>query len=103
MTGVNSERLLLLLVRVNLVHSWRRLKSVHKTSGVMALAVLLFVVGYQALSFLLFARGFKFINSFPALGALLLERLFFLLFAFLLVLLLLQRSGHWLWQLLPQS
>ena len=80
--------LLLLLVRVNLVHSWRRLKSVHKTSGVMALAVLLFVIGYQALSFLLFSRGFKFVNSFPALGALLLERLFFLLFAFLLVLLL---------------
>jgi ABC-2 type transport system permease protein len=85
---VNSESLLLLLVRVNLVHSWRRLKSVHKTSGVMALAVFLFVVGYQALSFMLFSRGFKFINSFPALGALLLERLFFLLFAFLLVLLL---------------
>jgi ABC-2 type transport system permease protein len=80
--------LLLLLVRVNLIHSWRRLKSVHKTSGVMALAVLLFVVGYQALSFLLFSRGFKFVNNFPALGALLLERLFFLLFAFLLVMLL---------------
>ena len=88
MTGVNSESLLLLLVRVNLIHSWRRLKSVHKTSGVMALAVLLFVVGYQALSFLLFSRGFKFVNNFPALGALLLERLFFLLFAFLLVMLL---------------
>ena len=54
----------------------------------MALAVLLFVVGYQALSFLLFSRGFKFVNNFPALGALLLERLFFLLFAFLLVMLL---------------
>jgi ABC-2 type transport system permease protein len=88
LTGVNSESLLLLLVRVNLIHSWRRLKSVHKTSGVMALAVLLFVVGYQALSFLLFSRGFKFVNNFPALGALLLERLFFLLFAFLLVMLL---------------
>jgi ABC-2 type transport system permease protein len=88
LTGVNSESLLLLLVRVNLIHSWRRLKSVHKTSGVMALAVLLFVVSYQALSFLLFSRGFKFVNNFPALGALLLERLFFLLFAFLLVMLL---------------
>jgi len=54
----------------------------------MALAVVLFVVAYQALSFLLFSRGFKFVNKFPALGALLLERLFFLLFAFLLVLLL---------------
>jgi ABC-2 type transport system permease protein len=86
--GVNGESPLLLLLRVNLLHSWRRLKSVHKTSGVMALAVVLFVVGYQALSFLLFSRGFKFVNNFPALGALLLERLFFLLFAFLLVMLL---------------
>jgi ABC-2 type transport system permease protein len=54
----------------------------------MAAAVVLFVVSYQALSFLLFWRGFKFANSFPALGELLVERLFFLLFAFLLVLLL---------------
>ncbi len=85
---MNRESLLLLLVRVNLLNLWRRLKSVHKTSGFMALAVVLFVVAYQALSFLLFTRGFKFVNNFPALGALLLERLFFLLFAFLLVLLL---------------
>ena len=85
---MNGESPLLLLLRVNLLHSWRRLKSVHKTSGVMALAVGSFVVGYQALAFLLFSRGFKFVNNFPALGALLLERLFFLLFAFLLVMLL---------------
>ena len=88
MGGVNGASPLLLLLRVNLTHSWRRLKSAHKTSGVMALAVALFVVGYQALSFLLFCKGFKFVNNFPALGAMLLERLFFLLFAFLLVLLL---------------
>ena len=85
---MNCASPLLLLLRVNLTHSWRRLKSARKTSGVMALAVALFVVGYQALSFLLFCKGFKFVNNFPALGAMLLERLFFLLFAFLLVLLL---------------
>jgi ABC-2 type transport system permease protein len=85
---VNGQSLLLLLVRVNVLNWWRRLKSVHKTSGAMALAVVSFVVAYQALSFLLFSRGFRFVNKFPALGALLLERLFFLLFAFLLVLLL---------------
>jgi ABC-2 type transport system permease protein len=79
---------LLLLVRVNLLQSWQRLKSVHKTSGLLALAVGLFMVGYQVLSFLLFSRGLQFVNNFPALGALLIERLFYLLFAFLLVLLL---------------
>ena len=47
-----------------------------------------FVVAYQALSFFLFSRGFEFVNDFPALGALLLERLFFILFAFLLIMLL---------------
>jgi ABC-2 type transport system permease protein len=88
LAGVNSASPLLLLLRANLVHSWRRLKSAHKTSGTMALAVVLFVAGYQALSFVLFSRGFRFVNNFPALGALLLERLFFLLFAFLLVMLL---------------
>ena len=82
------ESPLLLLLRVNVLNLWRRLKSVHKTSVTMALAVVSFVVAYQALSFLLFSRGFRFVNKFPALGAMLLERLFFLLFAFLLVLLL---------------
>ena len=88
LAAVNGQSLLLLLVRVNVLNWWRRLKSVHKTSGAMALAVVSFVVAYQALSFLLFSRVFRFVNKFPALGALLLERLFFLLFAFLLVLLL---------------
>jgi ABC-2 type transport system permease protein len=84
----NGANPLFLLMRVNLLHSWRRLKSVHKTSAFMAVSAVSFIVGYQALSFLLFSRGFKFVNNFPALGALLLERLFFLLFAFLFVLLL---------------
>jgi len=88
LAGVNGASPLLLLLRVNVLNLWRRLKSVHKTSGAMALAVASFVVAYQALSFLLFSRGFRFVNKFPALGAMLLERLFFLLFAFLLVLLL---------------
>jgi ABC-2 type transport system permease protein len=88
LAGVKGESQLFLLLRVNLLNSWRRLKSLHKTSGFMAAAIVLFVVSYQTLSFALFWHGFKFANSFPALGELLVERLFFLLFAFLLVLLL---------------
>src|SRR5204863_1695112 len=48
----------------------------------------LFIAGYAALAFWLFCRGLKFVANFPGLGTLLIERLMFLLFAFLFVLLL---------------
>jgi len=74
-------------MRVNLRQAWRRLRSLHQKSATMALTVGLFIVGYLLLSFILFSSGLKFLNNFPALGALLVERLLYLLFAFLLILL----------------
>ena len=53
----------------------------------MAVTIGLFVVAYLTVSFVLFQHGLRFLANFPALGLLLTERLFFLLFAFLLVLL----------------
>jgi ABC-2 type transport system permease protein len=79
---------LFLLVRVNALQAWRRLKTVHATSSLLATSIGLFVVAYLTLSFLLFRRGLQFLNNFPALGEVLTERLFFLLFVFLLILLL---------------
>ena len=49
----------------------------------------MFVLGYLVLSFGLFYHGLKFIAKFPGLGAVLTERLFYVLFAFLFALLLL--------------
>ena len=49
----------------------------------------LFIVGYLVLSFWLFYHGLRFIAKFPGLGAVLTERLMFVLFAFLFALLLL--------------
>ncbi|MGA2747255.1 MAG: hypothetical protein ABSG59_00655 [Verrucomicrobiota bacterium] len=77
-----------LLVRINVLQSWRRLKSVHATSTLLASFIGLFVFAYLTLSFLLFRRGLQFLNNFPALGGILIERLFLLLFVFLLILLL---------------
>ncbi len=74
-------------MRINSLQGWRRLKSVHSTSAPLALTIGLFVVAYLGVSFVLFHQGLRFLNHFPALGALLAERLFFLLFVFLLVLL----------------
>lgn len=79
---------LLLLAKVNLLQAWRRLRSLRHTSRLLTYSILFFVIGYLVVSFMLFHLGLKFLNVFPALGALLTERLLLLLFAFLLVLLL---------------
>ena len=73
-----------LLLRVNLLQAWRRLKSVREQSRLLSSFIGLFVIGYLLLSFWLFHKGLKFIATFPGLGTLLTERLLFLLFAFLL-------------------
>src|ERR1041385_4144076 len=80
---------LALLVRVNALQAWRRVKSVRERSRLLSSLIVVFIVGYVALAFWLFRFGLEFvITHFPGLGSLLVERLLFLLFAFLFVLLL---------------
>src|SRR5580658_8316489 len=78
---------LFMLLRVHLLQGWRKLKTVRATSNLLASSIGLFVIAYLTLSFLLFRRGLQFLNNFPALGEVLMERLFYLLFVFLLILL----------------
>jgi ABC-2 type transport system permease protein len=78
---------LLLLIRVNALQAWRKLKSIRSTSRLLASSIASFIVGYLCLSFLLFRHGLKFLNNFPALGAILTERLIYLLFVFLFIML----------------
>src|SRR5215468_9994416 len=78
-----------LLVQVNLLQAWRRLKSIRHQSRLLTGIILLFVASYLGLSFWLFYRGLKFVAAFPGLGVVLTERLLYLLFAFLFALLLL--------------
>ena len=79
---------LLLLLQVNLRQSWRRLCSVREQSKLLTAIIVLFIGGYIVLSFGLFYKGLKFIGVFPGIGELLIERLLFLLFACLFMLLL---------------
>lgn len=85
----SSPSPLWLLVRVNALHSWRRLLAVRKQSRLLNGLISLFLAGYLFLSFELFYHGMRFIAQFPGLGAVLTERLMFVLFAFLFILLLL--------------
>lgn len=77
-----------LLVRVNARQGWRRLLSIREQSRLLTTLIGGFMVGYFGLSFWLFYRGLKFAGSFPGFGMLLVERMIYLLFAFLFVLLL---------------
>jgi ABC-2 type transport system permease protein len=78
-----------LLVRVNVLQSWRRLLSIREQSRLLTIVIGLFILGYLGTSFWLFYKGMKFLTIFPGLGTVLTERLFYLLFAFLFGLLLL--------------
>jgi len=80
---------LLLLLRTNAVHSWRRLLAVRQQSRLLTGIISAFVLGYLVLAFELFYHGLQFIAKFPGLGAVLTERLLYTLFAFLFALLLL--------------
>jgi len=86
----SGPALLALLVRTNWLQSWRRLKNIRHQSRLLTLVIVLFMVGYLALSFWLFLQGLHFVGTkFPGLGTMLLERLLYLLFAFLFLLLML--------------
>lgn len=80
---------LLLLLRTNALHSWRRLLAIRRQSRLLTGIISFFVVGYLVLAFELFYHGMKFVAKFPGLGAVLTERLLYTLFAFLFALLLL--------------
>jgi ABC-2 type transport system permease protein len=78
-----------LLAEVNGAQGWRRLKSAVARSRLHAFLMGLFIVGYAWLAYALFHKALQFTSSFPGLGPVLIERMMFLLFAFLFLLLLL--------------
>ncbi len=80
---------LILLLRIHALQSWRKIKSLREQSRLLTSVIALFIFTYLFLSFELFSWGMRFIASFPGLGTVLTERLMYLLFAFLFVLLLL--------------
>lgn len=80
---------LCLLVTVNALQAWRRVCTLRQQSRLLTTLIAGFLASYAGLTFLLFYKGLRFASSFPGLGAVLIERMLFLLFAFLFSLLLL--------------
>jgi ABC-2 type transport system permease protein len=74
---------------VHLLQAWRRLKSVRQESRLLTTIIVAFMVGYVTLSYWLFFAALRFVARFVGFGAVLTERLMYILFAFLFGLLLL--------------
>jgi ABC-2 type transport system permease protein len=86
--GTRHPAPLILLLRVNLLTHWRRLKTVSERSRLLTAVISLFIGGYLVLAYVLFKKGLWFLGQFYGFGTILTERLIYLLFAFLFVLLL---------------
>jgi len=54
-----------LLVGVNFLSGWRRLKSLQEQSALLTLVIFLFIASYLVLAFWLFFMGLRFIGKFP--------------------------------------
>lgn len=79
-----------MLLRVNALAAWRRFKALGEQSRLLTAVIIAFISSYLVLAYWLFFFSLRYIIlKFPGLGPFLVERLLFLLFAFLFVLLLL--------------
>jgi ABC-2 type transport system permease protein len=85
---LGDGRALRLLLRVNGLQAWRKLTSVGEKSKLLTLVIASFLGGYGLVTYLLFYKGLDFLRGFPGIGDLLMERMLFLLFAVLFLLLL---------------
>jgi ABC-2 type transport system permease protein len=72
-----------------LIQNWRRLKAVREQSRLLTSVIIAFILGYLGLSYWLFFAGLRFASRFLGFGTVLVERLLYLMFAFLFALLLL--------------
>ena len=77
-----------LLLRVNLLQAVRRVTQAGSKSGLLTVMIGLFFLFYPLIASGMFYAGLRYVSKFPGLGDMLIERLVFLLFAFLFMLLL---------------
>ncbi len=76
-----------LLLEMNLQLGTRRLASLRQQSRLMTAVILVFVLGYLVAGYFLFRAGFWQLARFPGLGGLLIDRMLYLFFAFLMLML----------------
>jgi ABC-2 type transport system permease protein len=76
-----------LLLDVNARTARRRIAALRQQSWLMVSVIGLFIFGYWVSGYFLFSLGFKHLASFPGLGVMLVDRMLYLFFAFLFMML----------------
>ena len=84
---MSTLRLFRLLLWVHWRSLLARLRGLRRRSPLLPALLAGFVVGYLLLGYFLFHRGLQFIYTFPAVGALLSQRILYLIFGFFFVML----------------
>lgn len=85
--GVPTLRLFRLLLWVQWRSLLARVRGMRRRSPLLPVLLVSFVVGYLLIGYFLFHRGLQFIFTFPAVGALLSQRILYLIFGFFFVML----------------
>lgn len=76
-----------LILDVNRRILQRRVQAFRNQSWLMITVIGLFVISYWVGTYMLFRMGFKFLQNFPVMGGMLLDRMMYLFFAFLFAML----------------
>jgi ABC-2 type transport system permease protein len=76
-----------LMIAVNLRIVRRRIEGMRHQSRLMLAVLSTFVVGYWVAGYVLFREGFDFLGKFPGMGNMLVDRMLYMFFAFLFVML----------------
>ncbi len=84
---MSTTKFFRLLIGVYASMARRRLGAVRKRSRLMMAVIGMFVLGYWVCGYLLFRGGFAFLTKFPGLGGLLMDRMMYVFFAFLFLML----------------
>jgi len=71
------------LLWVSLATGWRRLLAASRRSLLLVFVVVGFIGGYVGLTYFAFLKMFRFLQAFPGLGEAVIERVMYILFAFL--------------------
>jgi ABC-2 type transport system permease protein len=76
-----------LMMAVNLRILRRRIEGMRRQSRLMLTVLGTFILGYWVVGYVLFREGFDFLGRFPGMGNMLIDRMLYMFFAFLFVML----------------
>ena len=93
---MNALKFFRLLIELNLRIVRRNILTLREKSLLMVSVITLFVIGYWFAAYSIFYMGFRHLAEVPGLQVIVLDRMLYLFFAFLFLMLMFSEHDHWL-------